>query len=158
MSKLATQRRLRSLQQWMEPRSLLFALLCGVLISGCGFLIDHFVHRAQRLLASDLYTCLIAFALCHLLLRYEARRRAALARRMEIAADVNHHIRNALTGVVFTAAARQDPALQEVLQDATARIDWVLNTVLPDGAADLRWPVQAPSWSPSHWQNGSPRS
>ena len=71
---------------------------------------------------------------------------------MQIAAEVNHHIRNALTGVVFTAAVRNDPALEAVIMDATARIDWVLNTVLPDGSEDLRWPVQSPDWQPGRWQ------
>ena len=122
------------------------------MISFCGFLVDVHFHKAQRLLASDLYTFIVAGALCYLLLAREARRRAALSRRMEIAADVNPHIRNALTGVVFTAAVQNDPALQEVLKDATARIDWVLNTVLPDGSEDLQWPVQATKWSPSAWR------
>ncbi len=130
----------------------LLALIAALLISGCGFLVDHFVHRANRLLASDFYTLSIAFLFSYLLLRYEARRRALLRRRMQVAAEVNHHIRNALTGVVFTAAVQNDPELTSVLKDATERISWVLNTVLPDGAEDLRWPVQAPNWSPSGWR------
>ena len=142
-------------QPILSLRNGLLAIFGAVLISGCGFLVDHLFHKADRLLASDFYTCAIAFLFCYLLLQLEARRRAGLARRMEIAAEVNHHIRNALTGVVFTAAAQNDPAMQAVLQDATARIDWVLNTVLPDGSADLKWPVQSPSWSPSPWTAGS---
>lgn len=138
--------------KYISPRNALLALFAAVLISACGFLVDHLVHKADRLLASDFYTCAIAFLFCYVLLQFEARRRANLARRMEIAAEVNHHIRNALTGVVFTAAARNDPALQDVLRDATARIDWVLNTVLPDGSAHLRWPVQSRSWRPSSWK------
>lgn len=145
----------RGLRQYLDPRSFSLAVAAGLAIGICGFLIDHFVHKAQRLLASDVYTCLIAFALCYLLLQLESRRRTALARRMEIAAEVNHHIRNALTGVVFTAAASNNPELEAVLRDATERIDWVLNTVLPDGSPDLQWPVQAEAWRPSSWS--SPR-
>lgn len=139
-------------QTYLSLRNFLLACLGAVLISGCGFLVDRLFHKADRLLASDFYTCAIAFLFCYILLQLEARRRAGLARRMEIAAEVNHHIRNALTGVVFTAAARNDPALHDVLEDATARIDWVLNTVLPDGSADLKWPVQSSTWSPSVWK------
>ncbi len=83
---------------------------------------------------------------------YEKRRRLMLERRMMVAAEVNHHIRNALTAVVFSASVQDDPALQAVLKDATARINWVLTTVLPDGAKDLRWPVQAPDWRAATWQ------
>ena len=140
---------------YLNPRNILLAVFGAVLISGCGFLVDHLFHKADRLLASDFYTCAIAFLFCYLLLQLEARRRASLARRMEIAAEVNHHIRNALTGLIYTAAARNDPAMQAVLQDATARIDWVLNTVLPDGSPDLKWPVQTSTWSPSPWTAGN---
>lgn len=147
----------KSLKPWLSWHSALLALACALLIMVCGFFVDHLVHKADRLLASDFYTCLIAFVFSYALLRVEARRRASLARRMEIAAEVNHHIRNALTGVVFTAAVRNDPALQAVLQDATARIDWVLQDVLPDGSADLQWPVQSSTWSPAHWPKTKPK-
>lgn len=139
-------------------KTILLALCAGLLMSGCGFLVDVLVHKAQRLLASDLYTFVLAFLLSYLLLRYEARRRAMLYRRMEIAAEVNHHIRNALTGIVYTAAVRSDPALQAVLEDATARVNWVLTTVLPDGVSDLQWPVQVPSWQPLPWVESQPAS
>ncbi len=124
-----------------------------MLIAGCGFLVDHLIHKSERLYASDFYTLLIAFVFSYALLSYEAHRRAVLSRRMEIVAEANHHIRNALAGVVLTAAVQNDAALEEVLRDATARIDWVLNTVLPDGAKDLQWPVQSANWRPSHWRS-----
>lgn len=162
MAKRRTVRRSSRLDAYLSLPNLLWALLGAVLISGCGFFVDHLVHKADRLLASDFYTCAIAFLFSYIVLQLQSRRRRTLARRMEITAEVNHHIRNALTGVVYTAAVRNDPALQAVLEDATARIDWVLNTVLPDGADDLQWPVQTPLWTPSVWkrpgasENGKP--
>lgn len=147
-----------ALRPYLSARNVVLASCGAVLITGCGFLMDHLVHKADRLFASDFYTCAVAFLFSYALLQLEGRRRANLARRMEIAAEVNHHIRNALTGVVFTAAARNDPALQAVLEDATERIDWVLNTVLPDGAADLQWPVQSPTWRPTRWIKNNSRS
>ena len=140
----------------LHARRFSVAVASGLLIGGCGFFVDHLVHSVDRLLASDFYTCVIAAVFTYALLQFEGRRRSQLARRMEIAAEVNHHIRNALTGVVYTAAVRNDPALHAVLKDATARIDWVLNTVLPDGSADLRWPVQAGKWNPSSWDAEKP--
>ena len=137
---------------WNLPVWLL-SLGAAIFISVCGFLVDHLIHKAERLLASDFYTLLIAFGFSYVLLSYEGRRRKMLRRRMEVAAEVNHHIRNALTGVVFTAAVQNDPALLEVLRDATDRIDWVLTEVLPDGSDDLRWPVQSPAWRPTGWES-----
>ena len=127
--------------------------MAAILISGCGFLVDHIIHDANQLRASDYYTAVIAFVFSYALLSYEARRVAQMSRRMQIVADANHHIRNALAGVVLTAAVQNDPALEVVLKDATARIDWVLTTVLPDGSEDLQWPVQAPDWRPSDWKS-----
>ena len=135
----------------LNLRILALAIVMGLVIGACGFGVDYFIHDVRQLHASDFYTTIVAFALCYALLIYERRRRVILARRMEVAAEVNHHIRNALTAVVFSASVQNDPTLQAVLQDATARIDWVLNSVLPDGADEFKWPVQTNSWRPSSW-------
>ncbi len=136
---------------YLSLRTILASLLLALTIAGCGFGVDFLFHGVKQLYASDGYTCVVAFALCYTLIIFEKRRRILLARRMEIAAEVNHHIRNALTAVVFSASVQNDPGLQAVIEDATARIDWVLNTVLPDGVNDLRWPVQAKAWRPVSW-------
>jgi hypothetical protein len=138
----------------INARIFFLAVVVGVMIAGCGFGVDHLVHRTSRLYASDLYTFIVACLLSYALMMYEKRRRVVLERRMMVVAEVNHHIRNALTAVVFTASVQNDPALQAVLEDATARINWVLTTVLPDGARDLMWPVQAPDWRAATWRGG----
>jgi hypothetical protein len=109
------------------------------------------VHNASNIYVSDVYTCVVAAVFSYLLMIYEKRRRMILARRMAIAAEVNHHIRNALTAIVYTSSVQRDQPLQSVLKDATDRIDWVLNTVLPDGEESLKWPVQARQWRPGKW-------
>jgi hypothetical protein len=137
---------------FLEARIVISALVLGLLIGVCGVCLDRLVHHASRIYASDLYTCVIASVFSYLLMIYEKRRRAILARRMAIAAEVNHHIRNALTVIVYSTSVRLDPALQSVLEDATDRIDWVLTTVLPDGEERLKWPVQMPQWRPGEWR------
>jgi len=142
----------RSASSWfLDARILLVALVVGLLIGVCGVGLDRLVHHASRIYASDLYTCIIASIFSYLLMIYEKRRRMILARRMAIAAEVNHHIRNALSAIIYSTAVRRDQSLQATLKDATDRIDWVLTTVLPDGDGRLRWPVQAPQWRPSQW-------
>jgi hypothetical protein len=137
---------------FLDARIFVSALLLGLMIGVCGFGLDCLVHHASRLYASDLYTSIVASVLSYLVLIYEKRRRMILARRMEIAAEVNHHIRNALTAIVFSASVENDPSLQLILKDATERIDWVLTTVLPDGEERLKWPVQRPQWRPVAWR------
>jgi hypothetical protein len=136
---------------FFDGRILLLAVVVGVLIGICGVGLDRLVHHASRIYASDLYTCVIASVFSYLLMIYEKRRRTILARRMAIAAEVNHHIRNALTAIIYSTSVRRDQPLQDTLKDATDRIDWVLTTVLPDGDGRLKWPVQAPKWRPSQW-------
>ncbi len=137
----------------LDVGATIYALVVGAAIAGCGIGIDRLFHHATQLYASDAYTFLVACVLSYLLLMYEKRRRILLERRMLIAAEVNHHIRNALTAVVFSASVQNDPALEEVLKDATARINWVLTTVLPDGSKDLTWPVQSPEWRAGSWRS-----
>ena len=136
---------------FLDARVFFSALLLGLMIGVCGFGLDCLVHHASRIYASDLYTCIVATALSYLVLIYEKRRRMILARRMEIAAEVNHHIRNALTAIIFSASVENDKSLL-ILKDATERIDWVLTTVLPDGEEKLKWPIQRPEWHPVAWR------
>jgi hypothetical protein len=136
----------------LDARVLISALFLGLMIGVCGFGLDRLVHHASRIYASDLYTCIIATVLSYLVMVYEKRQRMILARRMEIAAEVNHHIRNALAAIVFSASVENDQSLQSTLKDATERIDWVLTTVLPDGEERLKWPVQRPQWRPVAWR------
>src|SRR6202453_5335006 len=100
---------------FFDARVFISALVLGLMIGICGFGLDCLVHHASRIYASDLYTCIVASALSYLVLAYEKRRRMILARRMEIAAEVNHHIRNALTAIVFSASVENDPPLQLTL-------------------------------------------
>jgi hypothetical protein len=139
------------LSTFLDARIITSAVILGMLIGVCGVGLDRLVHHASQLYASDLYTCFIASVFSYLLMIYEKRRRMILARRMAIAAEVNHHIRNALTAIVYSTSVKRDQQLQSVLKDATSRIDWVLNTVLPDGEDRLKWPVQARQWRPGNW-------
>jgi hypothetical protein len=139
------------IKTFLDTRVVISALLLGVVVGFFGVGLDRLVHHASRMYASDLYTCVVAFILFYLLMIYEKRRRVGCARRMAIAAEVNHHIRNALTVIVYSASIRSDQSLQSTLKDATDRIDWVLTTVLPDGEENLKWPVQTSEWHPAAW-------
>jgi hypothetical protein len=136
---------------FLDVGILISACFVGVLIGVCGVGLDRLVHHASRLYASDLYTCAVASVFSYALMMYEKRRRMIMARRMAITAEVNHHVRNALTAIVYSTSVKPDQSLQTVLKDATDRIDWVLTTVLPDGEEGLKWPVQAPQWRPRKW-------
>jgi signal transduction histidine kinase len=111
---------------------ILLALAIGgfAVLSNFGF--DWLMHRIIRpVYASDLLEGTVATIFsAAALLNIQARRRELQAR-MQIVEDVNHHVRNALSSVVLSAALREDPELDKLVRDACERIDWVLSDVLP---------------------------
>jgi hypothetical protein len=60
--------------------------------------------------------------------------------RLQATAEVNHHVRNALTAVLYSVHARRDQALMEVTQQAVGRIDWVLREVLGESDRNPKSP------------------
>lgn len=116
--------------------------LCTVLVS---LTLDRVLHHEFRpLYASDWLVALVAAVLSGAaLVRIQSRRRELLVR-MQIVEDVNHHVRNALTSIVFSASLREDPELNAQVSEACARIDWVLSDVLSQ-SVDAR----------SHWRERS---
>ena len=83
-------------------------------------------------------TSLVAGILAFLVSRCYASQRHAMAERRRITAEVNHHVRNALTGIFCLVEARNDPELTELTQEAVERIDRVLREVLPSPATAPR--------------------
>jgi hypothetical protein len=128
---------------------ILIALAIGILTVAASVALDWAVHGiVRRIYASDILECVAASLLSGIVLvRLQARRRELLVR-MQIIEDVNHHVRNALTGITLSAALRDDEALDIMVRDACDRIDWVLNVVLPQtvGAKDVRG--IDPRWRP----------
>lgn len=129
---------------------ILVALCIGMLALLCSLTLDRILNGVFRhIYASDWLEAITAAALSGAaLLRIQARRRELMAR-MQIVEDVNHHVRNALTAIVFSASLRDDPELDEQVKDACARIDWVLSDVLSRSVQG-----STPHPIPSVWNSG----
>lgn len=65
---------------------------------------------------------------------------------MQIVQDVNHHVRNALTGIVLSASLREDPNLNEQVREACDRINWVLSDVLSQSVTGNDHDGDHPTW------------
>jgi hypothetical protein len=102
-----------------------FAFIAGNLVD------DFLMGETRQVLFSDVLTSLITGILAFFAARYYDIRRRAIAERLRITAEVNHHVRNALTGIFYSVEARKDPELLQITQEAVERIDWVLREVLP---------------------------
>lgn len=133
------------------PNSYLVVILLAVLIGLVSILLSVTLdgilyHEWRDLYPSDFLEALIAAVLSGAaLLRAEAKNRE-LRVRMQIVEDVNHHVRNALTSIVFSASLREDSDLNEQVSDACARIDWVLSDVLSQSVKGRDHDGEHPRW------------
>ncbi len=121
-----------------EWQAWLVALGIGLVVFIVGVLIDWWLIADRRnLLYSDAYTGFVAAVLSYVTIRYYYARQREAARQMQMIAEVNHHVRNALSVITLSVHVRQDPELSAITQSAVERIDWVLREVLPaDGAPE----------------------
>src|SRR5512146_3243585 len=78
-----------------------FPVLVGVGEFVVGILLDlRFGIENRSILYSDVFTGIVAGLLAFFLVRYYERLRRSDAERLHVAAEVNHHVRNALTTVL----------------------------------------------------------
>jgi len=77
-------------------------------------------------LSALIVSCLIAR------LAYMARKQQQLTiARMQVIAEMNHHIRNALAPISLSVDAIENQQLIRVISDGVERIDWALREILP---------------------------
>ncbi len=65
------------------------------------------------------------------LVDYSYQRRQRLAERLEMIAELNHHVRNALETISLSAYTTQNRDAMKAINEAVQRIDWALREILP---------------------------
>ena len=65
-----------------------------------------------------------------------SERRENVAARLRTIADMNHHIRNALQTIQFSAYSTKDQQTIAEISEAVERIQWALREVLPGRASE----------------------
>lgn len=127
-----------------------FSLAVGGGAVGAGICVDLAFGIGNRpILYSDVLMGMVAALLAFAVSTYYERLRQLHAERLRVAADVNHHVRNALTMVLYSVHVTRDPELIGVTRDAVDRIDRVLREVLWESDQDpsIRTEPQGPSVS-----------
>lgn len=117
----------------------LLALGFGLIVLLSGAVLDVLVQQVQHhhealwsaIALSDYLAALIAAALFYRVLWYERARRRAIRRRLEIIAEINHHVRNAVYVISLSTHSSQDVEMVRLIQDSLKRIDWALKEILP---------------------------
>jgi ABC-type bacteriocin/lantibiotic exporter with double-glycine peptidase domain len=116
--------------------SVFVAILVG-LLAGLGMLaiqvsLDRTLGHPQRtLLYSDLFMGFVTAIVTGFGLRHYQNHMRADRARMRMVAEMNHHVRNALTAISLSVYAKNDQQLEQTTREAIQRIDWALREVLP---------------------------
>jgi hypothetical protein len=84
----------------------------------------------ERLLAEGFSALVVSLLTAKLVQITRERHRLTLAR-MQVIAEMNHHIRNALSPVSLSLDATENQQLNRVISEAVDRIDWALREILP---------------------------
>jgi hypothetical protein len=114
----------------------LLTLAFGAVILLSGGALDVLVQHHHETLwsamaVSDYVAALVASVLFYRLILYERERRRAIRRRLEIIAEINHHVRNAVYVISLSTHPSQDVEMVKLIQDSLKRIDWALKEILP---------------------------
>jgi hypothetical protein len=125
--------------------ALLIALLIGFAVFAVSGLSDilliNFNYHPWLALVDDMM--LGAFA-AGLVLYYEWRRHVELRRKLDTIAEMNHHVRNQLEIIEYSAWTTHDQAHIARMHESVARIEWALRQILGNVDHTALPPVKAP--------------
>ncbi len=112
------------------------SLLAAAIVTGIGFGLDLLlIHESQsRMTAvelSDVLGGVVAGLLVFRIVQYERERRERLRQKLEVIAEMNHHIRNALYVISLSTASAADQEHLEAIRESMNRIEWALREILP---------------------------
>ena len=124
---------------WFEPTSRRFVVVAAVGVGLVSFLATELMHyllvpdlgrHHERLLAEGLSAVVVTCLIAKLANITRQQRRLTMAR-MQVIAEMNHHIRNALTPVSLSVDGIENQQLTCVISEAVNRIEWTLREILP---------------------------
>ena len=124
---------------WVRPNSRGFVVGAALGFGVASFLTTELMHyllvpdlgrHQERLLAEGfsalILSCFIAKLAC--IARQQHQRTAA---RIQVIAEMNHHIRNALTPISLSTHITDNQQRIRVISEGVDRIDWALREILP---------------------------
>jgi hypothetical protein len=125
-----------------------------LLVTVLGYSFDRMLNRdgvnRQLITASScaLTGLVVAFAFVELTRSMQNRRRLVQAR-LEVIADMNHHIRNALQVLSYGTATHGRKTETEMMKESIERIEWALREVLPGYLPETYVPHEMPPEHPN---------
>jgi signal transduction histidine kinase len=89
------------------------------------------IGRVRERVLAEAITAIIVSGLTAKLLMINRERHRLIMARMQVIAEMNHHIRNALSPITLSLDATEDQQLKAMISDSVERIDWALREILP---------------------------
>ncbi|MGA9528930.1 MAG: hypothetical protein WBS24_12520 [Terriglobales bacterium] len=123
----------------LESSSWRYVLAAAIGVGAVSFLATELMHywlvpdlgrRRERLLA-EILSAIIVSCLVGKLAQMARRQHRLTIARMQVIAEVNHHIRNALAPISLSMDAMENQQLIQIISDGVDRIDWALREILP---------------------------
>ena len=123
----------------MEPNSRRFDVGVALGVGLVSFLATELLHhwlapdlgrQQERLLAEGLSALIVSGLVAKLADVSRQRYRLTVAR-MQVIAEMNHHIRNALAPICLSLDTTGNHELIRAISDGVNRIDWALREILP---------------------------
>jgi small neutral amino acid transporter SnatA (MarC family) len=134
-------RRMTSLSSWLNEYNLKAAAVAGLVLFAITYVADAVLYylgiAATATILDDVVIALTGAAMLVFFLA-ESQKNQIVARAKEraiIVAEVNHHIRNAMTPLALVMASPDTGERLRILDMATDRLDHVLTNLLPTAGA-----------------------
>ncbi len=114
--------------------SIVFAVLVWVVDSAFDSLMIHFdSSRRELLFISGAMTAVVAGGMMLWVLLLQRTRHIETEQRMQVIAEMNHHVRNALQVISYWGVQERDRQQLRFIHEAVDRIEWALSDILPRG-------------------------
>jgi hypothetical protein len=134
-------RRMTSLSNWLNEYNLKAAVVAGLVLFAMSYVADAVLYylgiAATATILDDVAIALTGAAMLVFFL-VQSHKNQIVARAKEraiIVAEVNHHIRNAMTPLALVMASPDTGERLRILDMATDRLDHVLTELLPTAGA-----------------------
>jgi signal transduction histidine kinase len=123
----------------IETTSRRFLVAAAIGVGAVSFLATELMHfllvpdigrNKERWLAEGLSALVVSCLVAKLVQISRERHRLTVAR-MQVIAEMNHHIRNALSPISLLLDGTENQPLNRIMSDAVERIDWALREILP---------------------------
>jgi len=123
----------------IEPNSRRFVLGVALGVGLVSFLATELMHywlvpdlgRHQERLLAEVLSALVVSCLVAKLASASRQRHRLTVARMQVIAEMNHHIRNALAPISLSADITENRQLIHAISEGVERIDWALREILP---------------------------